>query len=255
MNICPIICRRTDFGFDAALGRVANYEQWHKFGYNADVDAAAEETIWAPGGTLTRMAAGTLSVVSSSASDAAAGVGLRTATIYGIDSNFLPATEVVTLNGTTPVVTSGSWYGVNRVSMTTVGTTLWNVGNITITATSGGSMQAYIPATEGSTQQGIFFVGANRTAMLEWGRFGAEKISGGASPRVTFKCYLHNLVTGLRSMIMRELIDTSVSNEINLNPPIPFTVPEKTCIEFRASTDANDTFCSARFALTMVAAS
>ncbi len=81
------------------------------------------------------------SVKSSSASDASAGVGARQVTIYYVDSTGATAgTEVVTLNGTTAVnlVTTTKCF-IEKMVVTSVGSTGSNVGTITLFTGSGGT--------------------------------------------------------------------------------------------------------------------
>jgi hypothetical protein len=230
------------------MGRVNGCTTWNKFGYNSDIDAAAAETVWSVGGLFAPMAtAGTLTVQSSSASDTSDGVGARSIIIYGVDANREAITEVVQLNGTSAVVTSGSFFGVNRAAIYLSGSTGWNVGNITLTATSGGSTQAQIPATQGTTQHAFFFTQANHTALMDWLFVNAEKTSGGTTPIVTVIAYVTSFVSGSRYEVFRAIIDTSAENIIEIRPSQPFVVGEKSIIEFRASTTINDTACSIRF--------
>ncbi len=70
--------------------------------------ATTGDDIWS--GTATTIpipaAAGEqMTLVSTSANDTAAGSGVRTVDVHGLDTNGNPQTEVVTLNGTTPVNT------------------------------------------------------------------------------------------------------------------------------------------------------
>ena len=90
--------------------------------------------------------AATLSVVSNSADDAAAGTGARTVVVIGMDASYLEKSEVVALNGLTPVSTVGTFLRVQTVTTVTVGSTGSNVGTITITH-SGNAQQIMTPTT------------------------------------------------------------------------------------------------------------
>lgn len=147
--------RPTKFEYEVALGRRQGYTTWNKFGVNTDLDVGTE-VIANFGGTFTPMTtARTLSIVSTSASDDGdpAGVGARSLVIYGVDANYVSQTVVITLNGTTPVVTAETWLGVNRVAIYLAGSSLGNVGTITITATTDNTTQARLDPGEGTTQQ------------------------------------------------------------------------------------------------------
>jgi hypothetical protein len=245
------VTRPTDFHYEVALGRRQGATTWNKWGYNSDVDIGTE-TVWAYGGTFARMtAADTLNVVSSSVNDdgSPAGTGAQSVIIYGIDENYLAITEVVTLDGTTPVTTSNQWLGVNRVSIYLAGSLGQNDGNITVTRTTGGSVQGYMPATLGTTQQAIFFVQDNHTALIDWLYVTLVKNAGGTQPKLTTKCWVTSLVSGAKYEVFRDYINGSVENHTELKPSQPFVVGEKSLIEFQATTDVDNTELALRFSL------
>jgi len=246
-----IMVRPVSYEDDVALGRRTGITLWNKFGYNSDIDIGTE-TIWAPGGTFTRLtAASTLTLVSSSANDdgSPAGTGARSVIVYGIDANYIYQTEVVTLDGTTPVVTSTTWLGINRVAVYLAGSLGYNDGAITVTATTGGSTQALVPATEGTTQQCFFFVQAGHTALMDWLYITLVKNAGGTQPKVTIKAFVTSLVSGARYEVFRDYLNGTVENHTELNPSDPFVVGEKSVIVFQATTDVDNTEISLRFTL------
>jgi len=248
-NYDAINTRPTDYKYEVALGRRQGRVTWNKFGYNDDIDIGTE-VLWSVGGLFTRMStARTLSVVSTSASDGVAGTGATRVIIYGIDSNRKAQTEVVTMNGTTPVITTGTWLGVNRISVYLCGTAESNVGTITATATTDLTIQGEIPATEGSTQQCIFFTQSGHTALVDWLHLNVNKISGGSSPVVTIKGYVYSFVSQSKYLIFRDIVDTSIENNYSYVPSQPFVVGEKSVFWFEATTNTNNTVASLRFSL------
>lgn len=245
-----ISVRPTKFEYEVALGRRQGSTTWNKFGYNTDVDTAATEVIASFGGTFTPLTtASTLTIVSSSASDdgSPSGVGANTLVIYGVDANRQYQTETITMNGTTNVVTAATWLGVNRVAIGLSGSSLVNVGNINITATTGGSTQAYLLAGEGVTQQAIFFTQKDHQFLTDFLRINVEKLAGGATPKCRIKGWVYSAVTNTKFSVYNELIDTSSDNFVSVNPSQPFAIPEQSCLWFEATTDTNDTFVSCRF--------
>jgi len=246
--------RITDnYHYNIAAGKVPGSTTWNKWGYNADIDSVSAETVWSPGGLFTRLtSASGVTVVSSSANDAAAGTGAQSITIYAIDENFLSKIFVVTLNGTTPVVVptgTATILGINRASIYLAGSGGVNAGTITITATTGGTTQAAIPAGEGSTQHAFFFVQAGHQALMDWLYINMVKTSGGAKPIVITKCWVTSLVSGAKYEVFRDYLDAAVENHNELRPSQPFVVGEKSLIEFQSDTDSNDTAVSLRFSL------
>jgi len=244
-----ISVRPTEYNYEVALSRRQGATTWNKFGYNADVDVGTE-VIAAFGGTFTPLTtASTLTIVSSSANDdgSPAGTGANSIVIYGVDANRVAQTEVVTLNGTTNVVTSTTWLGINRASIYLAGSGLSNAGLITITATTGGSTQATIPIGEGSTQQSIFFTQLNHTFLADTLILNAEKTGAGASPKVRFKGWVFSEVSNAKYLVFNQLLDTSAENAAVLTPTQPFVIGEKSVLWFEATTDQADTFASIRF--------
>jgi len=80
------------------------------------------------------------SISSSSASDAAAGVGARQVKITYFDNTMAgPFTETVTLNGTTAVATVASDIRfIEKMEVVSVGSTGWNIGTITLYVNNAG---------------------------------------------------------------------------------------------------------------------
>lgn len=245
-----ISVRPTCFTSEVALGLRQGWETWNKFGYNTDIDLAAPEIIAAQGGSIAIMTTGaTLDVVSSDANDTSAGTGARTIIITGIDENNIEQTEVVTLNGVTPVTTTGLWLGVNRATVISVGTGGENAGNITIDDTANTvGIQAYLPATTNVTAQSIFHIPINEKFLASWLWFNALKISGGGgSPRVDIYGYSYSRVTGATYEIFRGKIDTSVENTLEISSNEPFVLGGREVLYFVAETDVNNTEVICRF--------
>ena len=158
----------TDWLMEVGFGTVPGYTRVAALGNNPDVGSGTvPEDIWSYGGTfnfITTPAA--LEAVSTSTSDAAAGVGMRTFSISGLDSNYNVVTETVTLNGTTPVALSNQFFRFNLLRNVTSGTTGLNVGDITIRDVSGGTVRAHIPAGYGISRQALFTVPTGRTMQV-----------------------------------------------------------------------------------------
>ena len=129
-----------DRTLEIARGNVTGQAAFRKFGSNQGV-SSTEEVIssissqivpWMPS------AAVTVEIVSANAADGVAGAGALTVRIIGLDSNFDELEEVVTMNGTTAVTTTGSFIRVFRAYVETVGTYRGpNIGAITIREVGG----------------------------------------------------------------------------------------------------------------------
>jgi len=245
-----IATRPSDFHTEVALGRRQGIALWNKFGYNADIDiSSSPEVIAAFGGTFTvNTTASTLSIVSSDAADDGdpAGTGCNSVVVTGVDSNWDTLVEVVTLNGTGAVTTSGSFVGVNRVAMFLCGSGQTNAGLITVTKTTGGATVATMPAGEGVTQQCIFYVPQNHQFLAEWMTLNAVKPSG-QDPIVTWILWVYSVVNNGKQEVFRYKMDTAVEVHAPVEPNLPFPIGEKSIVWLEATTNKDNTECSARF--------
>jgi hypothetical protein len=244
------VVRPTDYKIEVALGRRQGATLWNKFGYNQDIDIGTE-VIASFGGTFVPMTtARTLSVVSTDANDdgAPADTGANSVRITGVDANREEQIVDVVLNGTTPVVTTETWLGVNRMSVTLSGSSLANEGVITATATTDATVQAQIEIGEGTTQACIFFTQTKHQALAEWLTFTSLKQSG-ANPRITLKAWVYSAVSNSKYEVARISLDTAVENYVDLTPPLPFPIGEQSCFWLEATTDKADTIVNARFSL------
>jgi hypothetical protein len=240
-----------DFSSVIALGKRDGIRTWTKWGYNTDVDNAAEEMVWSVGGDMTFLeTASTLSFVSSSTADDVGGTGATGVVVYGINADRKYTVEVVFLDGTTPVVTTSTWLGVNRMSIYAAGSGNVNAGTITATSVTGSHVQAQIPAGEGTTQQAIFFTQDEWQTLVNEVKVNAVKITGGGgSPVVTLKMWVHSFVSSAKYEVLRITLDTAVENSFDLNFTHPILVGEKSVIYWTCDTDTNNTEVSVRFGL------
>lgn len=154
-----------DFFYEVAAGRVPGKVAKHIVGFNPDADTAPVD-VWDGDALYVWPTTARLHDFSSDdASDAAAGIGARTARIHYLDATGLEATEDVTLNGTTPVTTAATMTAINFVEILTAGSTSSNVGTITFTAQTDSTISAVILPTNNSTLQAIYQVPSDKQAL------------------------------------------------------------------------------------------
>ena len=247
MNVSP-----NDFKYQVALGKIAGYSNWNKFGYNGDVDIGGNVIMASFGGTWSPLtSASTLTIVSTDVNDTSGGSGANSIVIYGIDGSYDEQTEIVVLNGTTNVVTTSTWLGINRAAIYLAGTGMSNAGDINITATTGGTYQAQIPTEKGTTQQLIFHVPNNdRVALADWLFLNAQKLMG-TNPIVTFTGWVYSSISNAKYEIFQIVIDTSSENTVQLNPSQPFVIGTASTFWIEASTNNNNTVVTGRFSLVL----
>ena len=245
-----IATRPTGFTEEVALGRRQGMTTWNKFGFNQDVDSAATEVVASWGGAFQYLTSGeTLTIASTSSDDDGdpAGDGARQLIIWGVDENWEIQIEIVTLNGTTNVVTASQWIGINRVSIYAAGDNQANAGTINVTATTSGYQIAQIPTGLGTTEQAIFYVPANHQFLASWLYLNAIKSSGGGSPEITFTGIVYSAISNAKYEIFQDSFDTGIVEHVELNPAEPFVIGEKSILWFNAATSSNDTSVRARF--------
>lgn len=158
----------SDLSTDIILGLVPGVSRIAALGLRTIATAiatpGAEAHVWS--GTAATYplitAAGALEVLSDSASDTVAGVGMQ-ALAYGLlDANYAAVNGTVSMNGLTPVALPSAFRinsAVNAIVTPTTGTQL-NVGTITIRDAGGGTVRAIILPGAGTLQQAIYTVPA-----------------------------------------------------------------------------------------------
>lgn len=167
----------TDYNSKVGYGYV-NVEETRKFGFYDSI-GTTERTVWDGAGSTNANSPATasqLQVSSSDANDTSAGTGARTVTISGLDSNYEQQSEVVTLAGQTPVVTSGTYVRCNRLMVETAGSGGQNADNIyayTGDATDGvpddaNLIYSLITAGKNQTLQCNFTMPADRVGFLRF---------------------------------------------------------------------------------------
>jgi len=160
-----------DFLFEVAMGKVAGTSMISKFGFNSEIDTATDpEAIWGGGGKYTGFdadVAETVSIASSDGNDTSDGTGARTVELQGLDANYSALTETITLNGLTPVLSTGSFIRLDRAIVKTAGTTQANEGTITCNqSTTTANIFFALPIGSNQTQVCAYTVPAGKTGYL-----------------------------------------------------------------------------------------
>jgi len=142
-----------------AEGDIAGHSVWTKNGYNGAL-SSTEETLWAVGGDYvfpsTPMQ---MEIVSSSENDTSAGTGARTVEFFYLNGSFVEMSEIVTLNGLTPVTTVATdIYRINTFRVKSVGTGGANAGDIDIRHLADTPIYSRIAATINRAINGVYTV-------------------------------------------------------------------------------------------------
>ena len=227
-----------DAGLTLAAGLITDRTIGNKAGRNTDIDIGTEDVISQGGLYTPPTVARVHNIVSSSASDTSAGVGARTITINGLDSNYSDISEIVTLNGTTLVATVNSYIFINRMTCTTVGTSATNVGNITATAVTDATISAQISSGEGQAQLGVYQVPRGKTMYLS--NFNASaRVSGGGAGTAILQLMTRTFggAWTKRQTIMINLTGNSFVERFYKNPLV---LAEKTMVKVQVTSDTNN---------------
>lgn len=231
---------QTPYELLVAQGLVTGVSSLFKFGFNSDIDTA-EETVWDGGGIYTYPSSAlAMTIVSSNANDAAAGTGARTVTVIGLDTNYIEVTQVVTLNGTTPVSIPTSLIRVYRAFVTTAGSGGTAAGTLTIA--NGGTTYAQITLGANQTLMTVYTVPAGYTLYLTSGFI----TTGSASAN---QYIVARLIQRPFGGVFRDISRlTAPSGQVSFDGfAAPLKFLEKTDIEIRAYGSSNNNEVSGVF--------
>jgi hypothetical protein len=235
------------------LGEYPFVSTLNKFAYRDGIQAADGDALVWPDGAINTptilTSASTFTVTYNNATDGLGTTGALSLLFTYIDENEEETTGVLTLGSSGSDVTSFSGLGINRVVVLSSGSAGFNTNDITITATTGGSTQAFLDAGTSVTQQLIAHIPANTTGIGKFLFVNALRLSGGSAPRVVFKVKVYSRITQTTYEVFRYEMDTGVQNSLALIDPIGFNFSPRNVIYITANTDTNNTDVSARISI------
>lgn len=205
------------FELQVARGQIPGHSLRNMFGTNPSIGTVFV-TAWEVSGQLPFLSAEqTLSLVSTSASDTAVSI-----LVSGTDGSYNATSEVVTLNGTSPVTTTKKFFRINDL-VTAAGNALGDV-----TASYDGTVYAKILAGRGRNQAAVFTVPKNFCFhLLRIDLFTAT--ANNDNKIMTFRN--KNTFSDGRVFTVAQ---TSVLQRMDIQRQIPFNVDETNTIEFQA---------------------
>lgn len=215
-----------------SFGRVSGYTRVSGIGYNPDVDTGTTpEDAWGGAGLYPWLAASTsLEMVSTSASDAAAGVGARTVSVTGLDANYLQVTQTITLNGVTAVAIPLPLFRINSIRVLTSGTSLFNVGDILVRDAGAGATRGIILVGIGVVNQAPYTVPAGFTLGVRQILLSVDSDAGTINKFASIRTYFKS-PTGA-PILSLPLGNTNGSSYNHLAEPLVM-VPEKNDFSLR----------------------
>lgn len=232
-----------DYEKEVALGYVSKHSDVTRFGRNADIDTGPED-IFAGSGVYAGTPTGspeTVEIFSSSANDTSAGTGTRTVRITGLltsDSTSY-TTEDLTLNGTTAVTSTNTWYRINKVAQLTAGSGETNAGTLTVRhTTTTANIFAQVAAGTGHSTIGAYTVPNNTTFIMTEVDVTMGRANGSAGSA--------NVVLAVRefgSSAWNFVRNWEITNSIGIQKKlaVPLVINEKADVKFRCTSvsDAN----------------
>ena len=222
---------------DISKGKIPGNSVVFVGGRNRQVPVNTIASIWNYGGlypwSVWDGGAGTLSLVSNSASDTNI-----TILLDGLDSNYNIQTEVITINGVTPVVTTKSFLRLN--SATVIGSKAC-VGIVDIRRN--GTVVGRINSDKQSTSMSIYTVPAGHTAFSMWGDFSI--LGNNSAEMQAFWRFYGGVFIGVYAT---EVTGTTYQS----TPPLPGAIPEKTDIDNRVAFGTNNLTASSNQQLLLV---
>lgn len=248
-----IATRPTNFYDEARRGLRPGVATWNKISYRTNLTSAGGyQTIWAVESTVEYTAlesADTYNISYTQANDGSAANGAKTLTFFHVDSNGNPATATHTLGSDGSDTTSFSGFGINRVAVSSSGSSDTNVSDIIITATTGGSRQATILAGTGVSQQAVFINGNNHDSSIKNIIFNANKLSG-ANPEITFRFKIYNRAIDTFFLIPLGTLKTADERTLPIEyGEIGFGLSPYDHLEVQADTDQDNTIIYCHFQL------
>ncbi len=217
-------------GLAIQRGNIPNFSGIQKFGYNTAVGTSFE-TIWENGGLYAYPTSATTAVATSSSTDD----NDSTVHIYGLDSNYNLADEVITVGGS---ASTTSFIRVFRSVLTNANTGSVNVGTITITVNS--IAVSVISIGYGQSLQAVYTIPVGYRGYL-------MSIDVGTSKQKEVEVKLMQRPINGNTFQTKSLI-TTFGTPFKKDFLVPAILSEKSDVEIRAKADAT-TAISAGFQL------
>jgi hypothetical protein len=227
-----------NYATQIARGNVQGAVPFGSYGKRTATGAETNHLIWPNGTFVIPPATGVqLSIVSTSANDAAAGTNIQKVELHYLDINLNEQSEIITLNGLTPVLTTATDIRfVNCMHVHEYGTSPYAAGDIT--GTNGGNIYTEIQTGELRCSSSARMVPNTKVCYV------AGAVGGAVSGTAAAGVFMHIVATELDTfqyvdpMILFPyggigLQDTSVG----YNFPIPMKFKAGTVIALTMTTD------------------
>lgn len=217
---------------DISLGRAYGLTFEHKFGVNRNL-VSGTQSIWTGGGLYPWNALDNPEILYVASTNS---LDIGEVTLYGLDNDYLPLTEVVTLAGSAPQATQANFKRIYRMV-----SSFTNVGEITARTVSGaGTIVAHMEAGKAQTLMAVYTVPATVNA------YGSQFTVGvGKGGDASFTPYVREFGGTFRIRGEVELYENTFTQTYT----VPISIGPKSDIDFRATTSGNNFPATASFDL------
>ncbi len=171
------------------------------------------------------------SFVSDDVNDTVAGTGAQLVAMFGVNSNGYFRSEVIQMNGTTPVLSSDSYYTIDNALLVQQGAA-GQQG--TITFPIAGNSQGAILADQRNSLGSNFLVPINYTFYL-------QQIAGSGSSNILIEAFLQFNIFGGGTVLGKTNVFNASASAFSWEfPHSPIPVPSGTWVRFDASGNSGD---------------
>lgn len=238
----------SDFALNVSLGNIPGTTNFILTGRSAGLGTAGTtfKDIWdgnpSIGNWVPPTTARIHDIVSDSANDTLLGTGARKIRVRGILASGNLATEIVELNGLTPVATVNAYQSVNSLLVTEwdlASAPIENDGEIRATAQTDSTVTSLIPAGKNRTLQGCFLIGANMKLLIYSAIFSIDKTGGGGTDG-DFRVAFFEPNKGIFTTIPVSVTGSGTS-ALNFTFNFPIKFEQSTFVKIQAAPTQNNT--------------
>jgi hypothetical protein len=173
-------------------------------------------------------------------------VGARTLRIFGLDTNYDPQKETVTLNGASDVTTVGQYLRIHRMKVLTAGTDVHNVGWLTATASTDNTITSLVRPQINQTEQSIYTIPRNTVGTFN--AYGGSTVNTGGAATTEIQLWVRPLSQVWQlTHITGEYSQGSGHFMHHFDPPL--VLPPRTDVKLRGSTTRDGTKFYGHFGL------
>lgn len=238
------------FELQVARGQITMHSSVYKFGYSAVIDGTSYPVWNLAANRVYLTTAATMTVSSSSANDTSAGTGARTVLLEGLDQNYVPISETVTLNGQTAVTSTKSYLRVTGITVLTMGSNGGNAGTLyagtgTVTAGVPAVVHELVPIGFNKESSGVYTVPAGYTAYFHQGGLsGQDNGAGYVRGRL--------VVSNQGSPFITSAVTVFSTGQVGYTFNYPIAIPEKSDIEAKAISSSGTNVITSYFGILLV---